>query len=73
MLGEKHLAEQSSRVLGNDLPQVVQVLKARYGEEFAEKNIRRASKQSYGKSACNITPSTDVSAGTFIYELLTRC
>jgi hypothetical protein len=46
-IGEKYPEEQRSTVLGNDLPQVVQVLKAKFGDEFEEKNIRRASKQSY--------------------------
>jgi hypothetical protein len=45
--GEKYPEEQRSTVLGNDLPQVVQVLKAKFGDEFEEKNVRRASKQSY--------------------------
>lgn len=46
-VGEKYPQEQRSTVLGNDLPQVVQVLKAKFGDEFEEKNIRRASIQSY--------------------------
>jgi hypothetical protein len=46
-VGERYPEEQRSTVLGNDLPQVVGVLKAKFGDEFEEKNIRRASKQSY--------------------------
>jgi hypothetical protein len=45
--GEKHPEEQRSTVLGNDLPEVLQVLRAKFGDEFQEKNIRRASKQNY--------------------------
>jgi hypothetical protein len=46
-VGEKYPEEQRSTVLGNDLPQVVRVLKAKFGDDFEEKNFRRASKQSY--------------------------
>lgn len=46
-VGEKYPEEQRSMVLGNDPPQVVRVLKAKCGDEFEEKNIQRASRQSY--------------------------
>jgi hypothetical protein len=45
----------SSTVLGDDLPQVVQVLKAKFADEFEEKNVRRASKQSYTKVIVGIS------------------
>ncbi len=44
---EKRPEEVSSTVLGNDLPEAIQVLKAKFGDEFNERNVRRASKQSY--------------------------
>jgi hypothetical protein len=44
---EKYPEAQDSTVLGHDLPEAIQVLKAKYGDEFDEKNVRRATKQSY--------------------------
>jgi hypothetical protein len=44
---EKRPEEQRSTVLGNTLAEVMLVLKARYGDEFSEQNVRSASKQSY--------------------------
>ena len=44
---EKHPDEQRSTVLGHSLPEVIQVLKARYGDEFNEQNVRSADKRSY--------------------------
>jgi hypothetical protein len=44
---EKHPDTQDSTVLGHDLPEAMQVLKTKFGDEFDEKNVRRASKQSY--------------------------
>jgi hypothetical protein len=44
---EKHPNTQDSTVLGHDLPEAMQVLRAKYGDEFDERNVRRASKQSY--------------------------
>lgn len=44
---EKHPDEQRSTVLGHSLPEVMQVLKAKYGDEFDEQNVRSADKRSY--------------------------
>jgi hypothetical protein len=44
---EKRPDDQRSTVLGNTLPEVMQVLKAKYGDEFDEKNVRSADKRSY--------------------------
>ena len=44
---EKHPESHDSAVLGHDLPEAMQVLKAKYADEFNEKNVRRASKQIY--------------------------
>jgi hypothetical protein len=44
---EKYPENQNSTVLGHDLPEAIQVLKAKYGDEFDERNVRRASKQDY--------------------------
>ena len=40
--------------MGHNLPEAMQVLKAKYGDEFNEKNMRRASKQSYTKEIVGI-------------------
>ena len=45
-IAEKRPEDQRSTVLGNTLPEAMQVLKAKYGDEFDEKNVRSASKQS---------------------------
>jgi hypothetical protein len=34
-------------VLGNTLGEVMRVLKAKYGDEFTEQNVRSADKRSY--------------------------
>ena len=39
--------EVRSVVMGNTLPEVFAVLRARYGDEFDEQNVRSTSKQSY--------------------------
>jgi hypothetical protein len=44
---EKHPQNQNSTVMGHDLPEAMQVLKAKYGDEFDEKNVRHASKQDF--------------------------
>lgn len=44
---EKHPEDQRSTVLGHNLPEAMQVLKAKYGDEFDEKNVRSADKRSY--------------------------
>jgi hypothetical protein len=44
---EKHPEDQRSTVLGHNLPEALQVLKAKYGDEFDEKNVRSADKRSY--------------------------
>jgi hypothetical protein len=44
---EKHPDEQRSTVLGHGLREVIQVLKAKYGDEFDEQNVRSADKRSY--------------------------
>lgn len=46
---EKRPDEVSTTVLGRDLPEVIAVLKARYGDEFEEINIRSADKHSYSE------------------------
>jgi hypothetical protein len=46
-LTEKRPDEQRSTVLGNTLPEVMQVLKARYGDEFDERNVRGTEKRDY--------------------------
>jgi hypothetical protein len=46
-IAEKYPGAQNSTVIGQDLPEAIQVLKARYGDEFDERNVRRATKQSY--------------------------
>jgi hypothetical protein len=44
---EKRPDEVRTTVLGHSLPEVMQVLKARYGDEFDEQNVRSADKRSY--------------------------
>jgi hypothetical protein len=54
---EKRPDTQESTVLGNTLPEVSEVLKAKFGDEFDEKNIRSASKQSYTNVLVGISGS----------------
>jgi hypothetical protein len=44
---EKHPERQDSTVLAHELAEAMLVLKAKYGDEFDEKNVHRANKQSY--------------------------
>lgn len=44
---ERHPDDMRTTVLGNTLPEVFAVLRAKYGDEFDEKNVRSTSKQSY--------------------------
>ena len=44
---EKRPDEQRSTVLGNTLPEVIAVLKAKFGDEFDERNVRSADKRDY--------------------------
>ena len=44
---EKRPDEQRSTVLGNSLSEVIAVLKAKYGDEFAEQNVRGTEKRDY--------------------------
>lgn len=44
---EKHPDEQRSTVMGHSLREVMQVLRAKYGDEFDEKNVRSADFRSY--------------------------
>lgn len=46
-LGKKYPDEQRSTVIGSTLPEVMQVLKAKYGDEFDEKNVRSTDFRSY--------------------------
>jgi len=42
-IGEKYPDRMSTTVLGNTLPEVFQVLKAKFGDEFEEANVRGTS------------------------------
>jgi hypothetical protein len=44
---EKRPDEERSTVLGHSLREVMLVLKAKYGDEFDEQNVRSADKRSY--------------------------
>lgn len=46
--------EQRSTVLGHSLPEVMRVLKSKYGDEFDEQNVRSADKRSYSNVIAGI-------------------
>ena len=54
---EKHPDVQRTTVLGNTLPEVIETLKAKFGDEFDEKNLRSTTKQTYSDVLVGIPDS----------------